>query len=99
MLLLKPATIDTIAMTVATPTTIPRMVSPARSLCARTARSAKRTFSAKPRRKAPAGAATRLLVPKGFDRIEARGLHGGVEGEADADRERDEKPQHPRPRG
>src|ERR1700682_3489368 len=99
MLLLKPVTIDTIAMTVATPTTIPRMVSPARSLWARTARNAKRTFSPKPRRKAPAGAATRLLVPKGFDRIEARGLHGGIEAEEDPDRERDEKSDDHRPRG
>ena len=46
MLLLKPVTIETIAMTVATPTTMPSTVSAARSLCARTASIAKRTFSA-----------------------------------------------------
>ena len=51
MLLLKPVTMETIAMTVATPTTIPRIVRPARSLCVRTASSAKRTFSPKPRRR------------------------------------------------
>jgi hypothetical protein len=51
MLLLKPLTIETIAITVATPTTIPRTVSPARSLWARTASIAKRTFSVKPRRR------------------------------------------------
>ena len=51
MLLLKPVTIETIAMTVATPTTMPRIVRLARSLCARTASSAKRTFSPKPRRR------------------------------------------------
>src|SRR6266540_1367298 len=51
MLLLKPVTIETIAMTVATPTTMPRTVRPARSLWARTASSAKRTFSPKPRRR------------------------------------------------
>ena len=49
--LLKPVTIETIAMTVATPTTMPRTVSPARSLWARTASIAKRTFSPKPRRR------------------------------------------------
>jgi hypothetical protein len=51
MLLLKPVTIETIAITVATPTTIPRTVSEARSLCARTASSAKRVFSPNPRRR------------------------------------------------
>src|SRR5262249_46204102 len=50
MLLLKPSTIETIAITVATPITMPRTVREARSLCARTARSANRTFSPKPRR-------------------------------------------------
>ena len=51
MLLLKPLTIDTIAMTVETPTTMPSTVSEARSLCARTASIAKRMFSPKPRRR------------------------------------------------
>src|SRR5262245_46707131 len=51
MPLLKPVTIETIAMTVATPTTMPSTVSVARSLCARPASMAKRMFSAKPRRK------------------------------------------------
>ena len=51
MLLLKPVTIDTMAMTVATPTTMPSTVRDARSLCARTARNAKRTFSPNPRRR------------------------------------------------
>ncbi len=49
MLLLKPVTIETIAMTVATPTTIPRTVNPARSLCRRTASIANRRFSPNPR--------------------------------------------------
>src|SRR5450759_1597804 len=51
MLLLKPLMIETIAITVATPTTIPSTVRNARSLCARTARKAKRTFSPNPRRR------------------------------------------------
>ncbi len=51
MLLLKPVTIDTIAITVATPTTMPSTVRKARSLCVRTARSANRVFSPNPRRR------------------------------------------------
>src|SRR5437588_10916979 len=51
MLLLKPVTMETIAITVATPTTIPRTVRNARNLCARTASRANRMFSPKPRRR------------------------------------------------
>jgi hypothetical protein len=51
MLLLKPVTMETIAITVATPTTMPSTVRIARSLCARTARKAKRKFSPRPRRR------------------------------------------------
>mgnify|MGYP003289223355 CR=1 FL=1 len=43
--------LSAVLMTVATPTTMPRIVSEARSLCARTAISAKRMFSPKPRRR------------------------------------------------
>jgi len=50
-LLLKPVTIATIAITVATPTTIPRIVKLDRSLCSRMALKPNRTFSAKPRRR------------------------------------------------
>ena len=49
-LLLKPEMMATMAMTVVTPTTMPRMVRPARSLCSRMATRAKRAFSPKPRR-------------------------------------------------
>src|SRR6266849_9339073 len=72
MLLLKPVTIETIAMTVATPTTIPSTVRNARSLCARTARKANRTFSPKPRRRWE----KRLLIPQRLDRRQAARLRG-----------------------
>src|SRR5450830_1708251 len=32
-----------------------------------------------------------LLVAQGFDGVEARSLHGGIEAEEDADRERDDQ--------
>src|SRR6202162_2501756 len=38
-----------------------------------------------------------VLVPQGFDRVEARGLHGGIEAEEDADRERDHEADQDRP--
>src|SRR5258708_39310635 len=50
-LLLKPVTIETMAITVVTPTTMPRTVSPERSLCSRRALNANRMFSKNPRRK------------------------------------------------
>src|ERR1700693_1422534 len=49
------------------------------------------------RRRSHASAERRLLVPQGFDRVEARGLHGGIEAEEDADRERDHEADQDRP--
>src|SRR5438552_6698097 len=106
MLLLKPVTIETIAITVATPTTIPRTVRNARSLWVRTARKAKRVFSPNPRRKRPKSflipsfrdltpfgdqTPTALLVPERFDRIEAGRLHRRIQSEEDPHGHRDEQ--------
>ena len=49
MLLLKPVTMATIAITVVTPTTMPRTVSVERSLCSTMELAAKRTLPVKPR--------------------------------------------------
>src|SRR5215470_11999124 len=91
MLLLKPVTIETIAITVATPTTMPRIVSPARSLWARTAIRAKRMFSPKPRRNREKNWVIGSLVPQRFDRIEARRFDRRIDPEEDAHRHRHEQ--------
>src|SRR5437016_4775801 len=92
-LLLKPVTIATIAITVATPTTIPRIVSPDRSLCSRIALTPKSTFSAKPLRNVSINRfITSSLEPEGLDRRHAGGgcrgrearEHAGRHGHADA---------------
>src|SRR5438552_17704836 len=76
-LLLKPVTIATIAITVATPTTMPRVVSPERRLCSLMALTPKRTFSAKPLRKTSASLFIAVsLEPQGLDRSHARGGRG-----------------------
>src|SRR5713101_5899762 len=79
-LLLNPVTMATMAITVVTPTTIPRMVSAERSFCSRTDPSAKSTLAEKPRWKAARTAATSGLfgwttptVPRS---LMAQGLHG-----------------------
>src|SRR5262249_51455596 len=99
MLLLKPVTIETIAMTVATPTTMPRIVSPARSLWARTAISANRMFSPKPRRNREKNWVIGSLVPQRFDRVEARCLRGGIPPEKQTARRRHGPPREAGPEG
>src|SRR5436309_3847800 len=92
-LLLKPETMATMSMTVVTPRTMPRVVSPARSFCSRMAPSAKRTFSKKPRRKT--SRMKRMiptsLVTQGFDgglaRREPRGRDAGEDTGHDRDDE------------
>src|SRR5450755_3782795 len=98
MLLLKPVTMETIAITVATPTTTPRMVRAARSLWARRARRANRKFSPNPRRNRPdRGAIPLLFVAEGFDGIQTRCLDGRVETEKDSDGHRHKQADQDRP--
>ncbi len=59
MLLLKPVTMATIAITVVTPTTIPSTVRVERSLCSTRELAAKRTLPAKPRTNG-----TQALMPR-----------------------------------
>src|SRR5512143_383843 len=100
MLLLNPVTIETIAMTVATPTTIPSTVRAARSLWARTARSANRTFSPNPRRRWVKSLLMPSFVSQGLDRRQLARLGGGepagqqARDRRDSDPDQDEREPH-----
>src|SRR5262245_60925022 len=91
MLLLKPVMMATIAITVVTPTTMPRTVSVERSLCSRMDPAAKRTLPAKLRTKTARPLRTRVsLIAQGLHGGEARrGRRGGQAGQEAGDRGRD----------
>src|SRR3712207_5776810 len=95
---LTPRTTEDIATTTKTPTATPMIVRPARTLLARRASSAIRTPSRTVSTRAP-NLIVALLLPQGFDRIEAGGAARGI----DARHDPDDHPQHcrgdERPRG
>src|SRR6185436_14527032 len=116
----KPLMSDIIAITVATPMTMPSSASSERIRFAVSAWRAIRSVSRNslhadmtpsvayrwPRverggdssRSASSASRRRLLVAEGVHRVEARGAHGRVEPEEDADHARDEQAQGHRPR-
>src|SRR5512134_1010319 len=81
-----PWTIEAIAITVATPITTPRMVSPARSLLARRESRAIRTPSSALRisKPPPRGEPGASFLAEGGDGVEPRGAAGGVDAEQHA---------------
>src|SRR5262249_36104397 len=90
MLLLKPVTMATIAITVVTPTTMPSTVSVDRSLCSRMDPAAKRTLPAKPRTN---GAQPRSVPREARGSLIAQRLHRR---ESRRGRRRRQAGQHPR---
>src|SRR5260221_10141545 len=95
MLLLKPVTMATIAITVVTPTTIPRTVRVERSLCSRMELAEKRTLPAKPRMNGTqALSRASSLIPQRLHRGElGRGGRGRQAGREARDRRRREADQ------
>src|SRR3990172_12974397 len=77
----RPPITETITTSAVVPSTIPTSVRAERSLWARISASEVRTASV----------TYTLLVPQGFDGIEARGADGGVEAEEDPHRHREEE--------
>src|SRR3712207_8358626 len=95
---LTPRTTDDMATTTKTPTATPMMVRPARTLFARKASRAIRTPSRTVSSRAP-NLIVALLLPQGFDRVEARRAPRGIDARHDSNDHAQHRRGDERPRG